>query len=49
MESNDVVGSIFALLDVRSHFVLWEFVRELVFFAACDIPCAIKKTDSAGG
>jgi hypothetical protein len=42
-----VVGPIVALLDVRSEFVLREFVRELAFFAACDVPWAITKTDAA--
>ncbi len=30
-----------ALLEVRSDFVLGEFVRERAFFVTCDVPCAI--------
>jgi hypothetical protein len=44
-----VVGPIVALLKVRSDFGFGEFVRERVFFAACDFPCAITEIGAKGG
>jgi hypothetical protein len=45
----DVVGSIVAFLDVRSEFGHRDFFRERTCLVACDVPCAIRKIDSAGG
>jgi molybdopterin-guanine dinucleotide biosynthesis protein A len=45
---NDVVGPIVALLEVLSACVLGEFVREHVFFAACDVSSAITEIGAAG-
>jgi hypothetical protein len=45
--TKDVVGSIVALLGVRSDFVLTGCVRERAFSLACVILFDITKTDSA--
>jgi hypothetical protein len=39
----DVVGSIVALLDVRSEFVHREFIRERTFFVAVMYPVPSRK------